>query len=85
MRIQKSFLAGNGANTTVHKLWNVEITNGRLYAIVDSYVDDINPAIVWRDRYLLPSLTLGEEDVYQDIINTLINTPGPFFQGNIIE
>ena len=85
MKIYKKVENQNGAITFYHVLWNVEIVDGVLYAIVDSYRDNISKNITWRDKYALPTLTLELPDVRISIINCLITTPGVFINGTIVE
>lgn len=83
MIIEKTLTTANGAITTIHKLWNIELIDNALYAIIDSFIDSNSPAITWRDRYSLPAITLSSNPELE-ILTILIQTPGPFYQGTLV-
>jgi len=85
-RIKKQLLLPNETVGQVHQLWNVEISgDNRLYAIIDSFADENSTAILWRDRYIISAIDLGEQDVPMDIVQSLVNTiDGPFYRGTVI-
>lgn len=83
MIIEKTLTTANGATTTIHKLWNIELIDNALYAIVDSFIDSNSTAIAWRDRYSLPAITLASNPELE-ILTMLIQTPGPFYQGTLV-
>ena len=85
-RIRKQLALPNDTVGQVHQLWNVEIGgDNRLYAIIDSFADEESTAILWRDRYIVSAIDLGEIDVPMNIVQSLVNTiEGPFYRGTVI-
>ncbi len=83
MKIEKTLTTANGATATIHKLWNIELIDNVLYAVIDSFLNTESPAITWRDRYSLPTITLSSNPELE-ILTMLVQTPGPFYQGTLI-
>lgn len=84
MHINQLLKASSGSIVSVHRLRRIEVSDGAIHAIINSYADDEQEAVLWQDSYDLPADAISAAP-FTATFNWLVSDAGPFAGGALIE
>lgn len=84
MHINQPLKAPSGSIVSVHRLRRIEVSDDAIHAIIDSYADDEQQAILWQDSYTLPPEAICAAP-FAAAFDWLVSTNGPFAGGALID